>query len=122
RGASHLDPRCGEAGGNMRSGDILVEVARFKHRRDHLDQPGRLHGGDIFGAQHGRLAPVPALYSHRMGKYRAFRFIDADRPELHAATVASARSVPRVRRACTIWASTATAISAGLEAAISRPI
>ena len=59
-----------------------------------------------------------------VGEHRAFRILNPHRPEFHAASPFGWRSLdmPRERNARTICANTATAISAGLAAPMSRPI
>ena len=69
-----------------------------------------------------RLAEALVAGIGRMREDRADRIVDRDRPEFHAASSFLRRPAPRVRSALMISASTATAISAGLDAPMSMPI
>ena len=69
-----------------------------------------------------RLAEPPVAGIGRVREDRAHRVVDGDRPEFHAASSFLRRPAPRVLSALMISASTATAISAGLDAPMSMPI
>src|SRR5438105_5256435 len=66
------------------------------------------------------LAEPPLAGGGRMRQHRVFSLLDRNRTELHAA--APFASSPRERNAWMACARTATAISAGLAAPMSRPI
>ena len=84
--------------------------------------PALLQLGDVGGGQQMRLAETLVAGIGRMREDRADRVVDRDRPEFHAASSFLRRPAPRVLSALMISASTATAISAGLDAPISMPI
>ena len=90
--------------------------------RDDFADAGLLQLGDVGGRQQMRLAKPLVAGIGRVREDRADRIVDRDRPEFHAASSFLRRPAPRVLSALMISASTATAISAGLDAPISMPI
>jgi len=102
------------------AGGILTEIALGKHRRDDFDYTRCLERRDILAAQPVRLAEPLFARGRRMRQHRPFSLVDRNRSKFHATAPFASR--PRERKAWIVCARTATAISAGLAAPISRPI
>ena len=112
RAAKPLRHRIGHQGrGQPCGGGVFVQILRFQLRHDHAGTTLSGQGGQIGGLQHAALAQAPLGPGVRMGQNRAQSRVQGDRAELH----------PGLRRTWVIWASTESAISAGVLAPISRP-
>src|SRR5690606_34519616 len=110
--------------GNPRRRRILIEIVVRQNRRHDLVNAYGFQERYVVGGQAVRLAEASVAGRRRMGEHRAFGFLHPHWPEFHAASPFDRRSpdMPRERNARTTCASTATAISAGLAAPMSRPI
>ena len=108
--------------GNAGRGVVLVQIADLQHRSDDLSNASFVENPDILGGDPVRLRPASLAHMDGVRQQRAFRLVDGDRAELHAALLRSAPTSPRERKTWTICARIDTAISWGLIAPIASPI
>src|SRR5690606_35191468 len=120
-GGSRLRLDAGEAqrSGNAGCGVVLLDVVFGKGRHDEFGNAGGAKDRDVICGDTLRLAETAPVHHRRMCQDCPCGFVQRNRPEFHAASPFASAPLacwPRDRRARTIWAKTATAISAGLEA------